>query len=145
MDEAEIQQREFAQRKENKQLKPEEKREDSAEDITFGTWLLWGGTALFFDTTGAIAGSFDFILPSVGTFLEFLNDAFADATFLLWFRLKGHKYSKRTVLGTFIIKFIPLLSLLPEYTLMIVLLYGQEKAKKAMPLLEKATEKKKVA
>jgi hypothetical protein len=104
---------------------PQEKQTVPGE-ITIGTWFLMGGVALFFDTTGALIN----LIPVAGQILEEGNDLFADATFWLWFTIKGSKYSKKTMFGTFILKFVPFLNMLPEYTLMIIMMYIQSKGKK---------------
>ena len=101
----------------------------------FGTWMLMGMAALFFDTTGALIN----LIPGVGQVLEEFNDAFADMVFWLWFKMKGGTYSKTTLFGTFIVKFIPFLDILPEYTLMIILLYFQAKAKKVVAKVPSGT------
>lgn len=103
---------------------------DSSSGVAIGTstWMLLGGTALFFDTTGALVN----IIPIAGVVFEELNDLFADMTFWLWFTLLGTKYSKTTLFGSFALKFIPGINLLPEYTIAMVMLYMQSKSKKVI-------------
>jgi hypothetical protein len=100
-----------------------------AASVSNMTWLLLAMTGLFFDTTGAILN----LIPGAGQFLDEGNDLVADGVFLLWFKMNGMKYSKTTVFGSFIVKFIPLLNILPEYFLMIILLFLQARAKTPPP------------
>jgi hypothetical protein len=100
-------------------MQPDQKQ----PEIDSGTWWLMGLVAIFFDTTGAGA---NLIFPVVG---QILNDLVADGAFWLWFKMMGMKYSKVTVWSSFAAKFIPILDLFPEYSLMVLLLYVQSKAK----------------
>lgn len=93
------------------------------QQISSGTWIIIIITALFFDTTGALFN----LIPVAGQVIAIGNDMFADATFWLWFKLKGANYSKTTLFGTMVLKFIPFLDVLPEYTLAMLLLYFQAK------------------
>ena len=119
------QQKRLGAQKEKKRLLAEDKQKQALASIDNGTWMLMGGVGLFFDTTGALVN----LIPVAGQIMDVGNDLFADATFLLWFTMKGMRYSKSTAFGTFILKFVPILNILPEYTLMIVLLYLQSKKK----------------
>lgn len=101
----------------------------AAASISDMTWFLMAMTGLFFDTTGALLN----LIPVAGQVLDEGNDLVADGIFLLWFKMNGMKYSKTTVFGSFIVKFVPLLNILPEYFLMIILLYLQARAKTPPP------------
>lgn len=106
---------------------PEQKPSDNAVGITTTTWMLMIGVALFFDTSEALIS----LVPILGEILSVLLDIFVFATFWLWFKIKGEKYSRSTMIGGFIIGLVPIINILPEATLTIVLLYFSAKAKKA--------------
>ncbi len=112
----------MAEQQYQKRPLPQEK-EPETKELSIGNWMLKGSVALFFDTTGALIN----LLPVAGQILEEFNDLFADGVFLLWFTLDGVKYSKNTMFGSFVLKFIPILNMLPEYTLMIIIMYMKSK------------------
>jgi len=97
-------------------------------EIDEGTWWLMGLVALFFDGVGAGVN----LIPIAGQILDMMNDLIADFTFWLWFKMKGAKYSKVTMFGAFIVKFIPIVNILPEYSGMIVIMYMQSRAAKRL-------------
>lgn len=96
------------------------------------------GTSLLFDAAGAVLSLIDFVLPPVGTFLEKVT-VFPVSTLTLWFMFKkrGVNFLDRMATkkllafyGTRAVGFIPLLSIIPEYTFstifMILVLKGED-------------------
>lgn len=94
--------------------------------ISFGTWMVLIGVALFFDTLEALIS----LIPIAGEIIAIGINGFAFAIFWLIFKMNGETYSKKTVLTGFIIGFIPFVNMLPECTLTIVKLYFDAKMKK---------------
>lgn len=96
------------------------------------------GTSLLFDAAGGLLSLIDFVLPPVGTFMEKVT-VFPVSTLTLWFMFKkrGVNFLDRAATkkllafyGTRVVGFIPLLSVIPEYTFstifMILVLKGEE-------------------
>lgn len=105
------------------------------------TVYLMIGTALFFDTLIALIDIFDlFTFGLASILLGSLFDFMALMTFSFWFKIKGASFGARrttSILAGFVTKFIPLVDMLPDWTLAIFLSFFQEsleQAKKALPL-----------
>lgn len=91
--------------------------------------VMWAmiAVALFFD--GIQAGSaWIYLIPFVGFMLAWVISTgvsiFAFLTFFLWFHLAGLKFNSKiaiTTVGAFFIELIPGLSVLPAWTLSVIL------------------------
>jgi hypothetical protein len=94
------------------------------------TVYLMIGTAIFFDVFIAIIDLLDFVSFGLASLLlGSMFDMMAGMTFVLWFKIKGAKFGKRrtlSLMGGFIAKFIPLIDLLPDWTMAILLSFFQE-------------------
>lgn len=86
--------------------------------------------ALLFDVIQALIN----LLPFAGQILSFFVSIFAFLTFYVWFKIHGTSFSKPTralkFLGGFSIELIPVLNMLPAWTLAVVLIIGETKVKK---------------
>ena len=102
--------------------------------------------ALFFDTLQAVFQ----IAPVLGQILAGLIAIFAFLTLWLWFRLHGIKFStpKRSAVmaGGFLIELIPILNILPAWTLAVTLIVADLKIKENLPgAIDESVENKKAA
>lgn len=96
------------------------------KNITIGLMIV---AALLFDAVQAIIN----LLPIAGQILSGFVSFFAFMTFWLWFRLNGLKFTsaKRVSYmgGGFILELIPILNMLPAWTLAVFLLCADFKIK----------------
>lgn len=92
--------------------------------------------ALFYDAIQAFIN----LIPFLGQILSSLIGLFAFLTFYLWFKLKGLNFAtaKRAgyLGGGFMIELLPLVNMLPAWTLTITLLAMDSKTKKIVPGLD---------
>lgn len=97
------------------------------KDTTIGLMI---SVALFYDGLQALLQ----LIPVAGQILAGLVAIFAFLTFWLWFRLNGIKFStpkRSAVMGTgFIIELIPILNILPAWTLAVAIIVADLKVKK---------------
>lgn len=88
-------------------------------------------TALFFDAWQALIQ----LIPGLGQIFASLVAMFAFMTFWFWFRLHGIKFStaKRSAImgGGFFIELIPILNILPAWTLAVTLVITDLRIKKS--------------
>ena len=88
-------------------------------------WLMFG-TAIFFDVISLIS-----LIPIIGWVLGWVVWAFAFMTFWLWFKINGLSFSKPKNLLSFfggsVIELIPILNILPGWTVMILYMTRVEK------------------
>ena len=98
-------------------------------ELSFGTSFLMVGTAILFDT-------FQFLIeliPVVGQILSMLVTMVAWCTFALWAIMSGVKFSKTKKLAFGVgglIEFIPIISMLPTWTLSVMILVSKNKIDK---------------
>lgn len=92
--------------------------------------------ALFYDVFQALIQ----LIPFLGQILSSLIGVFAFLTFYLWFKMRGLNFAtpKRAGLlgGGFLIELIPILNILPAWTLAVILLAIDFKIKKIAPGLD---------
>lgn len=92
--------------------------------------------ALFYDAVQGIIN----LIPILGQILSGLISMFAFLTFYLWFKLKGLNFvtPKRAAYlgGGLLIELIPILNILPAWTLAVTLLALDSKTKKVAPELD---------
>ncbi len=103
---------------------PEEKESDKASTTQ---WILMGSTAVFFDLLKLLLQ----FIPFIGQIMAIAVGWFAFATFWLWFKMLGAKYSRKTMIIGFISDFIPFLDVFSE-TATILALYLQSKVEKGI-------------
>ncbi len=80
--------------------------------LSEGTIILMFGTALLFDAMQFVVG----LIPVVGQIVGFLITGFAWGTFALWFKMKNIPFKRNK---TVIFELIPLLNMLPAWTIAI--------------------------
>jgi hypothetical protein len=100
-------------------------------DISFGTSFLMLGTAILFDVFQFLVE----LIPVAGQILSILITIVAWATFYLWFKIKGIKFTKTkkfAFVGGFIIEFIPIINMLPTWTLSIIIMVSKKKIAKVV-------------
>lgn len=102
--------------------------------------------ALFFDGIQALT-IYIYFIPFVGLILGPLISGgvsfFAFMTFSLWFKLAGMKFDSKivsTIVGTFFIELIPLLSVFPTWTLSVILIFILSKTKKIVGVISPEAE-----
>ncbi len=104
------------------------------EKFGTSTMILMISTAIFFDVFIAIIDILDlFSFGLASLLLGSIIDFFALLTFVFWFKLKGGKFGKVRSFSMgigFIAKFIPVIDLLPDWTLAILLSFLQENISK---------------
>lgn len=104
-----------------------EKKNKEIKDTTAGLMI---GTALFFDGLQAIFQ----VAPAIGQILAAMIAVVAFLTFWLWFKLYGVNFAtpKRSAYlgGGFIIELIPILDILPAWTLAVTLIITDLKIKR---------------
>jgi len=92
--------------------------------------------ALFYDVFQVLIN----LIPILGQILSALIGLFAFLTFYLWFKLKGLNFAnpKRAAYlgGGFLIELVPILNILPAWTLAVTLLALNSKIKKIVPGLD---------
>jgi hypothetical protein len=102
----------------------EEKREKELKNHTIALMV---GTALFFD-------ALQWLLAFV--FMDWLAGFFAFMTFFVWFKIHGVKFAKPkralALGGAGLIEIIPVLSVLPAWTLAVLLIALDTKDKKVL-------------
>ncbi|TAL48821.1 hypothetical protein EPN83_03460 [Patescibacteria group bacterium] len=100
------------------------------KEISNGTMWLMVSVALLYDVVG---GGIQ-LLPIVGQMVYWIIWIFAFLTFYLWFKIYGRSFlsPKRTLaMGAgAIIEIIPVLSILPGWTVAVIFLIGIEKAER---------------
>lgn len=109
------------------------KRLDKRNRAHFETFIAMLVVAILFDVVQDALGSIDFVLPGLGWLIDCMISIFAWLTFYVWTSMKGWGLSdtlKQMLVnwGLPVIEFIPLLNLLPAWTLKIVLTYSFLKA-----------------
>lgn len=104
------------------------------------------GVALFFDAIQALT-SYIYFIPFVGFFLEWVISSgvslFAFLTFSLWFYIAGLKFNTKiasTTAGAFFIELIPILNILPTWTLSVALVFILTKTKEIVGSISPETE-----
>jgi hypothetical protein len=115
-------------------------KESNSPDI--GNITLWFmvAVAIFFDALQFLVN----IIPFLGWILSLMVDIFAFGTFALWFKFNKIEFTaKRNMFlgGGFLLEFIPLLNSVPFWTISIIIIALDLKAKKILPKsLSKAVE-----
>lgn len=118
--------------------------DEKGTNLSYGTTFLLISTALFFDIFQFVIN----LIPVAGQIISTLITGLAFMTFWLWFRIKGLKFNspKRVLsigLGT-IIEAIPILNILPGWTIAVLVIVGTTKIKKIAKIIpggEKMLEK----
>ncbi len=109
--------------------------DEKGTNLSYGTTFLLISTALFFDIFQFVIN----LIPVAGQIISILITGLAFMTFWLWFRIKGLKFNspKRVLsmgLGT-IIEAIPILNILPGWTISVLLIIGTTKIKKIAKII----------
>ena len=88
------------------------------------------GTALLFDVMQFIIE----LIPVVGQIISILITGIAWATFLLWFKIKGVKFTKARKFAFAaggILEFLPVGNMLPLWTVSVAITIGKKQLEKA--------------
>lgn len=111
--------------------------------VTMGAMII---VALFFDGIQALT-IYIYFIPFIGLILGPLIGGgvslFAFMTFSLWFKLSGMKFDSKivsTIVGTFFIEIMPILSIFPAWTLSVVLIFILNKTKKIVSTISPEAE-----
>jgi len=101
------------------------------KEISNTTLALMISVAIFFDVLQFIIG----LVPIAGQYISVMVTIIALPTFYLWFKIYGRSFmSPKKVMalgcGT-IIELIPILNILPGWTVAVIFLVGIERAEKA--------------
>lgn len=100
------------------------------KEISITTLILMVGVAIFYDVFQLIIE----IIPLVGQILSLFITLFAFLTFYVWFKIKGRSFAspKRAMaMGAgVIIEIIPILNILPGWTVAVLFLVGIERVEK---------------
>jgi len=91
------------------------------------------GVAIIIDLMQFLIG----IIPIVGQIIGVLITFIATFSFWLWFKLLGVSFDRKQslrFLGGSIIEFIPILGMLPAWTLVVILMLSKEKLGKNLPV-----------
>lgn len=76
------------------------------------------------------------LIPIVGQILSFLISIFAFLTFWVWFKMNGVSFAKPKRAGSmgvgFLVELIPVLNMLPAWTLAVFLIISDTKIKKVL-------------
>jgi len=103
--------------------------EKEVSNITLGFMV---AVALFFDALQALVE----IIPGLGQLLSVLIDFFALGTFFLWGKIAGFKLAKWKRGGVlalgFFIELIPIINIIPAWTVSVVIFALDIKAKKLL-------------
>jgi hypothetical protein len=113
------------------------KRQPPDSKISYTAAFFLVGTALLIDTMQFLVG----IIPILGQIMGVIFTFIATFTFWLWFKLLGVSFDRKqslSFMGGSIIEFIPVLGMLPTWTLVIVtVILRQEFNSKLPPILKK--------
>jgi len=114
------------------QTAPEEnpKQEETNAEVKPATAALMIIVALLFDGIQAVIN----LIPIVGQILSFLLSIFAFLTFYVWFKMNGISFAKPKragkLIGGGLIELIPILNVLPAWTLAVFLIISETKINK---------------
>lgn len=99
------------------------------KELSFSTSFLMTGAALFFDGLQILVGW----VPIIGQIISPIIGFFALITFWFWFKIHGISFSKKKRAATIgagaIIELIPILNLLPMWTLAVLRIISTNKLK----------------
>jgi hypothetical protein len=111
---------------------------EQEKELPNGTAILMIGTAILLDCIQALTG----LVPIIGQIIGWLVDAVALFGFWLWFKMHGISFSKKKrglTLGIgALVELIPLINILPAWTLAVVRLVLTTKTKKLTPLAKRS-------